>query len=475
MTVAGVSVADLRPVDLFDDLDDGSLAEWAAVARWLRAEPGELVLEAGGDAQGLLCLLKGTLQVFQRDVGRLEPVGHQTAPTWIGAVPALTEIATGVRMIALTATRAALIPAPEFRRLALAHPAVHRRIMRQVGPVVARFTALEQNRERLAALGTMAAGLAHELNNPASAARRAATDLAEALDVIGATLREFVEAGIEREDAARIAHLRDQALRQAAERSALSALDAADAEDEMRERLEALEIPDAWRLAEPLAQAGVDAEWLGQIQALGGQATPAAVRSIAASLSAQRLVSDLRESTERMSSLISAVKSYAYMDRGGVVTADVHEGLETTLAVLAHKLKHTQIQVQRDYDRTLPPLTIYGSELNQVWTNLLDNAIHALDSRGTITLRTRRDGKCIVVDVADTGPGIPPEARTHVFEPFFTTKDVGHGTGLGLDTARRIVEQRHGGSLTFDTGEQGTTFHVWLPLHPPTPPGTETS
>jgi signal transduction histidine kinase len=179
-----------------------------------------------------------------------------------------------------------------------------------------------------------------------------------------------------------------------------------------------------------------------------------------------------------MSALIGAIKAYAYMDRGGLVEADVHEGLETTLAVLHHKLKHRQIEIEREYDRSLPPLTIYGSELNQVWTNLLINAIEALGGEGTITLRTRSDGGCVVVDIADTGPGIPPDVRAHVFEPFFTTKEVGQGTGLGLDTARRIVEERHGGSLTFDTGERGTTFHVWVPLKPPTPsvptPKTET-
>jgi signal transduction histidine kinase len=389
-------------------------------------------------------------------------------------VPTLTETVLRAHMTAITPVRVALIPAAEFRRLALAHPAVHGRIMRQVRPVVARFTAIEQSRERLAALGTMSAGLAHELNNPASAARRSAADLAEALDVIGATLREFVEAGIERDAAGRIADLRDRALRQCAERSALSALDAADAEDEMRDRLEALGVTDGWRLAEPLAAAGLDSEWLEQMRASAGSATPAAVRSVAASLSAQRLVSDLREATERMSSLIGAVKAYAYMDRGGVVQADIHEGLETTLKVMGYKLKHTEIALEREYDRTLPPLTIYGSELNQVWTNLLDNAIDALGSAGTITLRTRRDGSCIVVDIADTGPGIPADARSHVFDPFYTTKDVGKGTGLGLDTARRIVEERHGGSLTFDTGEHGTTFHVWLPLQQPTPTPTET-
>lgn len=470
---APVNVTDLRPVDLFDDLDDTELAEWAAAAQRRNAEAGELVLEENSEPVGLLCLLEGTLQLFRHDGERLEPAGHQTAPTWIGAVPALTETPVNVRMVAATPARAALIPAAEFRRLALAHPSVHRRIMHQVRPLMSRITAIEQNRERLASLGTMAAGLAHELNNPAAAARRSAGQLGEALTVMDSTLRAFVDAGLEREGAARVADLREKALRQAREHSALSALDAADAEDEMRDRLEALGIPDAWRLAEPLAIAGVDNDWLAQMQAAAGPATPAALSSLAAAIAAHNLVDELRESTDRMSSLVSAVKAYAYMDRGGVVRSDIHEGLETTLTVLGHKLKQTEIEIKRDYDRTLPPITIHGSELNQVWTNLLDNAIDAVGHSGTITVSTRRDGDRILVEIADTGSGIPPAARAHVFDPFFTTKDVGHGTGLGLDTARRIVEDRHGGSLTFDTGERGTTFHVWIPLTQPDTPITE--
>jgi signal transduction histidine kinase len=469
-----VTAADLRPVDLFDDLEDEALAEWAAASEWRDGEVGDLVIEENTESEGLLCLLEGTLQLFRHDGDRLEPVGHQTAPTWIGAVPALTETPVNVRMVALTRVHAAMIPAPEFRRLALAHPAVHRRIMLQVRPLMSRITAIEQNRERLASLGTMAAGLAHELNNPAAAARASATQLGEALNVMDSTLRAYVDAGLEREGAARIADLREEVLHQADERTALSALDAADAEDEMRDRLEALGIPDAWRLAEPLAIAGVDDDWLAKMQAAAGPATPAALRSIAAAITAHNLVSELRESTDRMSSLVSAVKAYAYMDRGGVVRADIHEGLETTLKVLAHKLKHTQIEMKRDYDRALPVVTIYGSELNQVWTNLIVNAIDAVGESGTITVSTKRDGDCILVDIADTGPGIPPEARSHVFDPFFTTKDVGSGTGLGLDTARRIVEDRHGGSLMFDTGDHGTTFHVWIPLTQPETPRTET-
>ncbi|MBV9416194.1 MAG: cyclic nucleotide-binding domain-containing protein, partial [Solirubrobacterales bacterium] len=213
-----VTVADLRPVDLFDDIDDAALSEWAAEAQWRTAEPGEVVIPGDEPARGLWCLLEGSLQTFVRDGDRLEPVNHQDAPTWIGAVPTLTETPITARMVALTAARLVLIPAPEFRRLALAHPAVHRKIMLQVRPVVARFAAIQQNHERLAALGTMAAGLAHELNNPASAARRSAADLAEALGMIGSAIREFTDAGIEREDAARIADLRERALRQCAAR-----------------------------------------------------------------------------------------------------------------------------------------------------------------------------------------------------------------------------------------------------------------
>jgi signal transduction histidine kinase len=165
-----------------------------------------------------------------------------------------------------------------------------------------------------------------------------------------------------------------------------------------------------------------------------------------------------------MSGLVGAVKSYAYMDRGELVEVDLHEGLETTLAVLGYKLKHTEIALVREYDRALPKLTVRGSELNQVWTNLLENAIDALGESGTITITTRREGDQATIDIADDGPGIPAEIREHVFDSFFTTKDVGHGTGLGLATAHRIVADRHDGSLSVESGPGGTVFHVRIPL-----------
>ena len=409
-------------------------------------------------------LLDGSVQALMIEKGRQEPVGRQRAPTWMGAIAVLTGGPLGVRMQAETAGRIALIKPEDFNRLALAHPGVHRRVMQQVAPVVSRLASMEQDRERLASLGTMAAGLAHELNNPAAAARRTATEMAEMIDVVTSSIARFVESGMERSGAQELVALQQEATARAASSSALDALAAADAEDALLERLEALGVGEPWRLAEPLAAAGMDEAWLDRVAESAGPATDAALRWIAATLTAGRLAAELQESTARMSALVGAVKTYAYMDRGELVEIDLHEGLETTLVVLGHKLKHTEIRVQREYDRALPRLTVRGSELNQVWTNLLDNAIDALGRQGTITITTRADGACAVVEVADDGPGIPPDARDRIFDPFFTTKDVGHGTGLGLATARRIVVDRHDGSLTVASEPGRTAFRVRLPF-----------
>lgn len=462
--VAAVTLGDLRTIDLFDDLDDAQLSEWLAVVQSRSGEPGEILAEHGEPLPAMFLLLEGTLQTFLVDRDHVEPAGRHFAPTWLGAIGALTEGALGVRIQADTEVRFGRVESSEFRRLAFAQPDVHKRVMQQIAPVMSRITAIEQNRERLASLGTMAAGLAHELNNPAAAAGRAAEQMAEAVDVVGATLRRFVESGIEREDAAKLVELHTQAIDRAKGRTALDALDAADAEDALLVRLEALGVPEPWRLAEPLAAAGVDEAWLDEVARLAGPATDAALGWVAATLTAKSLAAELQEATRRMSSLVGAVKSYAYMDRGGVVEVDLHEGLETTLIVLGHRLKHTAIQLVRDYDRSIPRLTVRGSELNQVWTNLLENAIDALGETGTITITTHLDGDCATVDVADDGPGIPAAIRDRIFDSFFTTKDVGSGTGLGLATALRIVVDRHDGALTVESEPGRTVFHVRLPL-----------
>ncbi len=214
----------------------------------------------------------------------------------------------------------------------------------------------------------------------------------------------------------------------------------------------------------PLAAACADDDWLTRTATVAGDVLNEVISWVAASLQAHTLADELAESTDRMSELVRAVKSYAFMDRGEVVQADVHEGIVTTLMVLKHKWKHQSIELDKSFDKTLPRITMYGSELNQVWTNLIDNAIDAIGESGTISITTRREGECIVVDIGDTGPGMPPEVKRRIFDPFFTTKEVGSGTGLGLDVARRIVVNRHGGSINVDSEPGRTVFHVWLPI-----------
>jgi len=462
--MTALTVADLRPVDLFDDLTDDEMAEWVAVAQLQDAAPGDILVEQGKEPERVMLLLEGHAHTLLIDGERTEPVGRQRAPTWAGAIAVLTETPIGVRMVAETPCRIAWIPGDDFRRLARAEASIHQRVMRQVAPVMTRVAAVEQQRERLAALGTMAAGLAHELNNPAAAAQRAASQLAEAIDVVGSTIGHFVESGVERSDAETLVALQREALAGAATGDALDTLDAADAEDAIADRLAELGVAESWRLAEPLAAAGVDEAWLERVAAAAGPATDAAIQWVAAVLAAQGLAAELQESTHRMSDLVKAVKQYTYMDRGELVEIDLHDGLDTTLKVLGHKLKHTAIQVVREYDRSLPKLTVHGSELNQVWTNLLDNAIDALGEHGTITITTCCKDSCAKVDISDDGPGIAPENRDRVFDSFFTTKDVGAGTGLGLATARRIVVDRHNGSLTFESEPGHTSFHVSLPI-----------
>jgi len=463
--MAQATVAELRPIDLFDELDDRRLAEVAAATEIRTYAAGEVIADHRRGEQALYLLLEGTGEAFTDLSGRSDSAGDHVAPTWIGAISVLTASPLGVRVVAKTDVRLARVKADDFVDLAIAHRSILQRVLVRVRPVVGRITAIEQQRERLESLGTMAAGLAHELNNPAAAAKRSASELADALDVLASTIGVFVESGLERSDAEQLVGMQRAALASCQLSTGRSALDAADAEDELTDALADLGIADGWRIAEPLSHAAVDRAFLDRVAQVAGPATPAALNWIAASLAARQLAAELAESTDRMSTLVGAVKTYAYMDRGDVVEVDVTEGIETTLTILGHKLKHTRIKVVRDYDPALPRFLARGAELNQVWTNLIDNAIGALGDEGTITLTTRRDLDCAVVTVADDGPGIPPDIQDRVFEPFFTTKGVGQGTGLGLETARRIIVDAHEGSLSLDSQPGRTVFTVRLPMN----------
>ena len=459
------TVEDLRPIDLFAGLTDEELQQWCDDAELKEIPSGTVYAKQDETRTGLVLVLQGTIEALVQDGTGDEPIGNHVAPTWMGAIPTLVGGPSAVRMVARDDVRAAVIAPDQFIDLVRAHRPVFLRVMAVVRPVTRRISQREANRDRLAALGTMSAGLAHELNNPASAAKRAASDLADSLDVLTSTVGLLVEAGVEREQAAQLVALQREAAAKCAVHTPLSALDAADAEDALSDALADAGLDEPWRIADTLASGGIDPAFVTRVSDAAGPATAATLRWIAASLGARQLSAELRDSTDRMGELVKAIKTYAYMDRGELVEVDLREGLDSTLTLLKHKLKHTQIEVERDYDPALGKITVHGAELNQVWTNLLDNAIDALGESGHITITTRADGDCAEVDIVDDGPGIPAEIRNRVFEPFFTTKDVGSGTGLGLDTARRIVVDRHHGSLTLESRPGRTVFRARVPIN----------
>jgi signal transduction histidine kinase len=462
-----VTLAELQAIDLFEGVPEEQLRPWLDALAVRELAVGEEVLTYGEKTEAFTLLLDGRLDGYLKRDGREEHDHYHQAPTWLGAMSTLTGDDGIVSIRATEPSRIAQVPAERFRELLFATPVAFQRVMRTFRPVLSRFSAMESQREKLAALGQMSAGLAHELNNPAAAAKRSAQALADALDVLTSVIAKFVDSGVERAEAAALVGLQQEALARAASATPRDALGAADAEDAMSDLLERHGIEDAWRLAEPLAAAGLDTAWLEQVQRLSGAAFPAAVDWVATSLTARTLADDLREATGRMSQLVGAIKAYTYMDQADLQEVDIHDGLEATLVILVHKLKHTRIRLDRRYGEGVPRVCVYGSELNQVWTNLLDNAIDALGEAGTITITTACwAGSGVEVRIADDGPGIPDDVARRIWDPFFTTKAVGAGTGLGLDTARRIVVNRHDGTIDLESGPDGTTFVVRLPRAP---------
>jgi signal transduction histidine kinase len=462
--VSSPTLAELRTIDLFDDLDDARLGEWAPVCELRDVRAGEVLAEQGMEPPGVWLLLEGAVQALLVEGERTEPIGRQEAPTWLGAIATLTGGPIGVRMVATDDTRAALVPHAEFRRLAMAQPEVHDRVMKQVAPVMSRVNRARAEPRTLTSLGTMAAGLAHELNNPAAAAQRAATLLAEALETVNAAWRDFVASGVEREQAAELVRLHQRAVDCAAKRTALSGLDAADAEDELLQLLEDAGVPDAWRLAEPLAAAGIDEGWLKEVSQHAGTATRSALEWVAATLTARGLAEELKgRDAADVDARRRGEELLVHGPRCGRRGRRARGARDDDRRARAQAQAHDDRGAPRVRPRPAE-LTVHGSELNQVWTNLLDNAIDALGETGTITITTSAEGGGARVEIADDGPGIPDEIRERIFDSFFTTKDVGKGTGLGLATARQIVVERHGGTMTVESEPGRTAFRIWLPF-----------
>ena len=322
-------------------------------------------------------------------------------------------------------------------------------------------------RERLLALGSLSAGLTHELNNPAAAAVRATSSLRDRVAGMRHKLGLIAMGPYDRETLATLIRCQEDAVERVAKAAPMTPMEASDREDEIVDWLETHDIAGGWDIAPTFVQAGLDVPWLDEVAATVDQQTlEGAVRWLNYTLESELLMNEIEDSTTRISTLVAAAKQYSQMDRAPFQTVDVHELLDSTLLMLGRKIGD-KITVVKEYDRSLPPVPAYAAELNQVWTNLIDNAVAAMEGEGTLTIRTDRDDGWAVISICDNGPGVPEDIRARIFEPFFTTKPVGEGTGLGLDISWRIVINKHHGDLSLESVPGDTRFIVRLPLDPP--------
>jgi signal transduction histidine kinase len=360
----------------------------------------------------------------------------------------------------VTDSRALRFPASLFPDLVQKMPELTKRLVGLMSDRIREVTRMEQQKDRLAALGKLSAGLAHELNNPASAAKRAASQLRDMLKRIRDASHDLGRRELTPAQKSEVEKLEASLVQSDA--PPLDALAASDLEDQLDSLLRSHGQTDLWQLAAHLARKNFKPAVLEQLFATldAGTARAALVR-ISASVEIADLLNQIESSTSRISDLVSAIKEYTFMDQAPLQNVDIVKTLETTLTILNHKLKRG-VTVVRDYQKTPLLVNSFGSELNQVWTNIIDNAIDAMGGKGELRVRAYRDADCVVVEIGDNGPGISDAVEPHIFEPFFTTKGVGEGTGLGLDTVQRIVK-KHRGTIQVESKPGDTRFSVWLP------------
>lgn len=456
--MAGVTREELRTVAVFHDLPDDQLDWFLGHTSEARFAPGDVYVHAGEPADKMMVVLEGELQV--RSDSAPDAVFNIPAKSVSGVLPfSRMKIFPGTGR-AVAPSRVLIFPAALFDQLVARMPALAQHLVSTMVDRTREVTRMEQQRDRLAALGKLSAGLAHELNNPAAAVRRTAERLREMVGEFRSSVSQLEAQQLT--DAERAAIEQFEANCCAAEPET-DVLKASQIQDEIEDILRQHGIADGWQYAASLVECGAMTEPLkSMLDGVRTEVAGPALRRVSAMVEVNDLLDELENGTSKISDLVRAIKEYSYMDQAPVQDVDLKNGLENTLTIMGHKLKKG-VEVKRDYHDTPLLVNSFGSELNQVWTNIIDNAVDAMQGKGELRIKTFLDGDCAVVEIGDSGPGIPPDVQSHIFEPFFTTKGVGDGTGLGLDTALRII-RKHRGSITVNSRPGDTRFQVRLPV-----------
>lgn len=463
--VAEPSVVEfLHQLSIFSGLAEDQLERLVKMGQQVVLQPGDVLIREGDPGDSLYVVLEGEFEVTKQSGSGEVVIAHRGAGEVMGEMSLLDNEPRSATVRALTACRLLKIDQESFHKLLEGSPSAARAILKTVTSRLRNTEAMLRQSEKMAALGTLAAGVAHELNNPAAAVRRAAAQLRSALRQVEQVDMAFNALPLDPERRAAFARWREQVERETMQLPQLDPLARADLESEVQEWLEAHQVQDAWEVAPRLSELGFKPARLDElISMFSPDQLPPVLTWLAARGNVEALLDELASSGERISTIVKAIKSYSYLDQAPVQEVDVHAGLEDTLVILRHKLKQG-ITVKKEYSRALPRIEAYASELNQVWTNIVDNAIDAMKGEGVLTIRTRPEGERAIVEICDNGPGIPEEIQTRIFDPFFTTKPVGSGTGLGLHISYNIVVLKHHGQITVESHPGNTCFKVALPV-----------